>query len=254
VKLNQRIWESGKVRLHHIYPNAGDAGLAVGAALQAYHSAHPSAPIGSMDHLYLGPEYSDEEIARILDARGLTYRRVDDPAVEAGRLLADNKIVAWFQGRMESGPRALGGRSILMSPLRAENKDIINARVKFREAFRPFCPSLLAEKAEEYLVRCRPERFMITSFDAQPGKRDAVPAVVHVDGTLRPQTVDREINPLYWEAIKAFGDATGEYMVLNTSFNIKNEPIVCHPREAIRCFFDTGLDHLIMGSYVLDKK
>ena len=168
--------------------------------------------------------------------------------------LAENRIVAWFQGRMESGPRALGARSILMSPTRAENKDVINARVKFREPFRPFCPSISAEHAADYLAGARPEPFMITSFDGTAERKPRVPAVVHVDGTVRPQTVERDVNAGYWELIERFGQLTGEHALLNTSFNIKGEPIICHPREAIRAFYDTGLDYLVMGEHVIGKK
>jgi len=190
----------------------------------------------------------------VLKVRNLKYQRVEDPAEFAAKALAEDKIVAWMQGRMESGPRALGNRSILMSANCAENKDVINARVKFREAFRPFCPSLLWEKREDYMENVRDENFMITSFACKPERRDKVPAVVHADGTMRPQTVKQETNPLYWELIKRFGDITGEYLVLNTSFNIMGEPIINHPREAIRCFYDNGLDYLVMGNCVLSKK
>jgi carbamoyltransferase len=126
--------------------------------------------------------------------------------------------------------------------------------VKFREGFRPFCPSLLAEKADDYLVNARDEAYMITSFDAQPARAGNIPAVVHVDGTVRPQTVRREVNEAYWDLIKGFGDITGEYILLNTSFNVMGEPIICHPREAIRAFYDTGIDHLILGNYLLSKE
>ena len=253
VKLNQRIWESGKVRRHHIYPNAGDSGLAAGAALFAYYQANPDDLIYSVSDLYWGPEYSEEEIEAVLKLRNLTYRKVDNIEEFAARQLADNKIVAWFQGRMESGPRALGNRSILMSTNKSENKDIINARVKFREAFRPFCPSLLWEKKEEYLEKPRDEFFMITSFTCRKEKRDKVPAVVHADATLRPQTVTKESNPRFWNLINEFGKLTGEHLILNTSFNIMGDPIVCHPHEAIRCFYDNGLDYLIMKNFVLKK-
>jgi carbamoyltransferase len=154
---------------------------------------------------------------------------------------------------MEAGPRALGGRSILMSPLVAENKDRINAKVKYRESFRPFCPSILAEHRDTYLKNARDERFMISSFEATEAKAPSIPAVVHVDGTVRPQLVYRETNPRYHALIQAFGDRTGEYAILNTSFNVKGEPIVCHPREAIKCFFDTGLEALVLGSFVVLK-
>jgi carbamoyltransferase len=253
VKLNQRIWESGRVDRHWIYPNAGDSGLAVGAALYVYHQMNPGKPIGSVDNLYWGPEYSEKEVESVLKLRQLPYRRVDNVEEFAARQLADNKIVAWFQGRMESGPRALGNRSILMSSNRKENKDIINARVKFREAFRPFCPSLLWENRHDYLEKGRDEFFMITSFTCKAPKRDKVPAVVHADATLRPQTVQKSFNPRYWTLINEFGKLTGEPLVLNTSLNIMSEPVIAHPREAIRCFYDNGLDVLVMGNFVLTK-
>ena len=254
VKLNQRLWESGRITKHHTYANPGDSGLAVGAALSAYYQANPSAPFHTVQDAYWGPDYSAAEIESILKARNLTYRRVDNIEEFTAKQLANDKIVAWFQGRMESGPRALGNRSILMSANRAENKDIINARVKFREAFRPFCPSLLWEKREEYLQNVRDEFFMITSFTAQQSKWEKVPAVVHADKTLRPQTVNQTFNRRFWNLINEFGKQTGEYLLLNTSFNIMGEPIVCNPREAIRCLYDTGLDMLVMDNFVLEKQ
>ena len=253
VKLNQRIRESGKVEMHHIYPNAGDAGLAAGAALYAYFSKNPGTAVPAPDNLYLGPEYSDQEISAILRARNLKYRKPGNVVEFVAGELASGKIVAWFQGRMESGPRALGNRSILMSPLKAENKDILNSRVKFRESFRPFCPSILYEKKDDYLENSGDELFMITSFNCIPSKRLAIPAVVHADFTLRPQLVKKEFNPKFWELIHAFGNLTGEYVLLNTSMNIMGEPIVNHPREAIRCFFDSGIDLLVMNDFILEK-
>ena len=254
VKLNQRIWESGKIGQHHIYANAGDSGLAVGAALYAYYQANPGAPIHGIEDLYWGPEYSEQEVEAALKLRNLEYRRLDDVESFAAERLAEGKILAWFQGRMESGPRALGNRSILMSANKPENKDVINARVKFREAFRPFCPSLLWESREAYLENSRDEFFMITSFTCPKSKRDNVPAVVHADHTLRPQTVKQGFNPRFWRLINEFGKRTGEPLLLNTSFNIMGEPIVTHPREAIRCFYDNGLDVLVLGNFVLEKK
>jgi carbamoyltransferase len=253
VKLNQHLWETGKLRRQHIFPNAGDSGLAVGAALYVCHDLDKTCPFPVLEHLYFGNEYSNDEIRDILDLRKVTYRWVDDPSRYAAERLAENQIVAWFQGRMESGPRALGNRSILMSANRAENKDIINARVKFREGFRPFCPSLLWERRDEYLENARDEFFMITSFTCRPDKRDKVPAVVHADQTLRPQTVKRDFNERYWNLINEFGALTGEYLVMNTSFNLMGEPIMSHPRDAIRCFYDNGMDCLVIGNYVLEK-
>jgi carbamoyltransferase len=254
VKLNQRLWESGRIARHHTYANPGDAGLAVGAALYAYYQANPSAPIYPIEDLYWGPEYSTKEVEDALKLRRIQYRQLDQVEAYAAERLAEGKIVAWFQGRMESGPRALGSRSILMSANRAENKDIINARVKFREAFRPFCPSLLWEKKDEYLENARDEFFMITSFTCKEAKRNKVPAVVHADHTLRPQTVKQDFNPRFWHLISEFGKLTGEHLLLNTSFNLMGEPIVNHPREAVRCFYDNGLDSLVLGNFVLEKE
>lgn len=254
VKLNQRIWNNrgSLLESQHIYPNPGDSGLAVGAALLEYYR-HNEFKGYSLNDLYLGPAYSNKEIENHLKIRKLKYEYCENPAKEAAKLLAKDKIVAWFQGRMESGPRALGNRSILMSPLKSENKDTINAYVKFREAFRPFCPSLLYEKRMEYLEDCRDEFFMITSFSAKKEKRQRIPAVVHVDGTVRPQMVRQDINPLYWELINEFGKITGEYILLNTSFNVMGEPIINTPKEAIRGFFDSGIDVLFLGNFILKK-
>ncbi len=253
VKLNQRIWESEKVTNHHIFPNAGDSGLAVGAALYVYYQNNSYNKFHVINNLYWGPDYSEKEIEADLRLRNLKYQRIENIEEFAAQKLAKNNIIAWFQGRMESGPRALGNRSILMSASKAENKDIINARVKFRESFRPFCPSLLWEKREDYLVNHRDEHFMITSFTCKEDKKERIPAVVHKDGTLRPQTVKKDINQKYWDLINIFGQITGDYVILNTSFNIMGEPIINRPREAIRCFYDNGLDYLIMDHFVLSK-
>lgn len=253
VKFNQKVWYSGNVDRQWIFPNPGDAGIAAGAALYGYYRDNPRNAGYRLAGMYLGPGYGNDEIRKILEERKLRYRYCDDIVTTTARILAENNIVAWFQGRMESGPRALGNRSILMSPLKAENKDIINACVKYREAFRPFTPSLLYEKADEYLRDARDECFMITSFLAKPGIQERIPAVIHVDGTTRPQMVQKETNPRYYGLIDAFGAITGEYALLNTSFNVKGEPIVCNPRDAIRCFFDTGLDALVLGDYLVEK-
>ena len=253
VKLNQRLWRDAGLEELWIYPNPGDAGLAIGAALHEWHRLGEPVATMALDHLYQGPHFSDDEILELLEARGLAFRRVADPSAEAAGWLAKDRIVGWFQGRMEAGPRALGNRSILMSANRPQNKDTLNSRVKFRQGFRPFCPAMLFERMEDYLQDPREESFMISAFDVVVGKRDRVPAVVHADGTLRPQTVRQQTNPLFHRLISKFGELTGEYLVLSTSFNVRNEPIVCHPREAIRCFFDTGIDVLVIGSFVLEK-
>src|SRR5262249_44810910 len=166
--------------------------------------------------------------------------------------LADGQILGWLQGRMESGPRALGGRSILMDPRRAENKDIINARVKYREPFRPFCPSLTAEAARRYFRESRPERYLICPLAGDEHGASEIPAVVHVDKTVRPQIVDAS-NPRYQRLIEEFGRLTGVPVVLNTSMNIKGEPMVCSPSDAIKCFFDTGMDALALEDFLILK-
>jgi carbamoyltransferase len=253
VKLNQRLWEEGGLEELWVYPNPGDAGLALGAALHAWHElAKPERTI-ALEHLAYGPGFEDEELQRLLDERKLDYRRVDDPAKEAARLLAEDRIVGWFQGRMEAGPRALGKRCILMDASRAQNKDIINQRVKFRQPFRPFCPALPSEDAGKYLADAREAPFMIVSFDARADARERVPAVVHADGTLRPQTVRRETDPLFHRLLVEFGQLSGESLLLSTSLNVRGEPIACHPRDALRCYFDSGLDALVIGRFIQEK-
>ncbi len=253
VKLNQRIWESGKVTHQFTYPNAGDGGLAVGAALEAYHKVTGDQTVRAQDTVYMGPAYLDKEIQDVLEVRRIPYERIDDVAGTTAELLARGAIVGWMQGRMEFGPRALGSRSILMDPSKAEHKDIINNSVKYREPFRPFCPSMVVEAVKDYLVNGRIEPHMITSFCVKPDMVDRIPAVVHVDGTARPQTVTRHSNPLYWDLIRQFGQKTGVPVLLNTSFNIKGDPIICSPADAVQSFFNTGMDYLVMGSFLVSK-
>ena len=253
VKFNQKLWYKGVLDSQWIYPNPGDAGLAVGAALNAFYSCRPHEPSQKLLSLYFGPEFANNDIEQILRDRGLKYQYIENIAEETAKHLAKNHVVGWFQGRMESGPRALGNRSILMSPLQAENKDIINSKIKFRENFRPFCPSIIYEKAHDYFDGAREELFMVTSFNVNPDKRNIIPAVVHVDGTARPQMVKRHINERYYDLIMEFGKLTGEYVILNTSFNVKGEPIVCSPVDAIKCFYSTGMDVLILGNFIIKK-
>lgn len=253
VKLNQRLWYTGRLDTQWVYPNPSDGGLAAGAALWLHYTTHPETRHERIRDVYWGPEYTDDEIEKVLRHRGVPFVTVEDPASVAAEFLTRNLTVAWFQGRMEAGPRALGSRSILMSPLDPGNKDLINEKIKYREPFRPFCPSMTIEAADRYLVRPREEGFMTCSFEVLPEKRAAIPAVVHVDQTARPQMVRREVNPRYHELIRNFGERTEEPVVLNTSFNIKGEPIVLNPRHALKCFYDTGLDVLVMGRHVVTK-
>ncbi|MDP3973588.1 MAG: carbamoyltransferase C-terminal domain-containing protein [Candidatus Daviesbacteria bacterium] len=257
VKMNQRIWESGLLDDFYIFPDAGDAGLTVGSGLFTNYSVLKNRYIPRrIKNTYWGKEYSDEEIEKILRLRKIKFTKYADKSKlikDTAMFLAKGKIVAWFQGRMEAGPRALGNRSILMDPRKAENKDIINSRVKFREGFRPFCPSMTPEAAKKYLINPTSADFMIISFDVPKQLVQDIPAVVHVDRTARPQVVTKEANPLYFQLIDEFGKLTGVPVLLNTSFNIKGQPIIEDPQTAIKCFFDTGLDYLAFGNFLLKK-
>ena len=216
-----------------------------------------------MDTAYWGPKFSEVEIkAKIeenrgeLDKIGCSVERIEDKGVlcrKTAKEVAEGKVVGWFQGRMEWGPRALGNRSIVVDPRRAEMKDVLNARIKRREPFRPFAPSILLEKAGEYFVKDYPDPFMIKVYPIRPEKRSIIPAVTHVDGSGRLQTVRKEDNPLYWQLIKEFENLTGVPVVLNTSFN-ENEPIVCTPQEALDCFLRTKMDVLVLGNYLIRRQ
>ncbi len=184
----------------------------------------------------------------------MDYEFLENPPKKAAQLLSCGKIVGWFQGKMEAGARALGNRSILADPRKAEMKNIINKAVKYRESFRPFVPSVLYEKTPEYFGDNYPVPFMEKVYKIKTTKRKLIPAVVHVDGTGRLQTVKKKDNPLYWQLIKEFEKITSILLVLNTSFNIKGEPIVYSPKDAISCFYNTGLDYLFMGNFLVKKK
>ena len=252
VKMNSRLRRSGLFRRVVPFPIPGDSGLGIGAtlALAVRDSGRRPRPLG---HLYLGPAWSDEEIEEQLRACGLAYRRAADVCAETADLLAAGKVVGWFQGRMEAGPRALGGRSILADPRDAASRDRVNAAIKFREYWRPFCPSLTVESAERFLADGEAAPYMILAFTASEEARRELPAVVHVDGTVRVQTVDAGSHPLYHRLLEAFAERTGVPVVLNTSFNVRGEAIVCSPRDALRTFWSTGLDALAIGPFVVEK-
>jgi carbamoyltransferase len=237
-----------------IQPAANDAGTSMGAALYLWHTALNNPRNWRMENASLGPSYSEREIESALSEYEMNFQRVERPAVVAAKLLADGRIVGWLQGRMEIGPRALGNRSILADPRPAKMKDILNSRVKHREGFRPFAPSILEEHAPEYFEESRPSPFMLLVLPIKKRMRHKVPAVCHVDGTGRLQTVGQEANPLYYELISEFNKMTGVPMVLNTSFNVRGEPIVCSPEDAIKCFNGTEMDALIMGNYLVRKE
>jgi carbamoyltransferase len=205
-----------------------------------------------MNHVYWGPSSGDADIEAALRERGLSVQKDPAVTVRAARAIADGKVVGWFQGRMEVGPRALGNRSILADPRRADMKDILNARIKHRESFRPFAPSVLAEKCADWFEGPAESRFMLMNYIVRPQRRGQLPAITHVDGTARVQTVHRDTNPRYWELISEFEKISGVPVVVNTSFN-DDEPIVCRPEEAIACFQRTRMDVLILGDYWVEK-
>ncbi len=252
-KANGRVLASGLIDRIFVQPAATDDGTAIGAALGVYAARGDTVPRYTMEDAYLGPEFSDPEIEETLRTYKLPAFRV--PGVEAvtARLLAEGNIVGWFQGRMEFGPRALGNRSILADTRRPEMRDRVNECVKFREGWRPFAPSCLAEAAEDYFEGCSDAPFMILTFDVREDKRDVIPAVTHADNTARVQTVTREANPRYWNLIHEFDKLTGVPVIMNTSFNLKGEPIVCAPKDAIRTFYSSGLDFLVLGDFVVAK-
>ena len=252
---NGMIFERTDFRDVYVQPAAHDGGTSIGAALYVQHQELKLPRRFEMRHVYYGPEYSDSEILHDLEAAGCKYHKLAeedliDCTVEA---IAQGKIVGWFQGRMEFGPRALGNRSILADPRRKDMKAILNSRIKYREPFRPFCPSILAERVGEYFETDYPSPFMVMAYKIKPAQRELIPAVTHGDGTGRLQTVERDVNERYWKLIQKFGEATGVPVLLNTSFN-ENEPIVQTPAQAIDCFLRTQMDVLSIGGFLLRKE
>jgi carbamoyltransferase len=247
---NARILYEAGFKDVFIQPAAGDAGSAIGAALHLYHTGYGQPRRWRMKHAYLGPSFSDAEIGAFLTARGIRHTVHDAAGVPevAAKLLADGNVVGWFQGRMEFGPRALGNRSILADPRRVEMKEIVNAKIKHREPFRPFAPAALEERAAEFFEVDRPSPYMLMVFKVRKDAGPLLPAITHVDGTARLQTVSREQNPRFYDLIASFDRLTGVPVVLNTSFNVRGEPIVCTPEEAYNTFTHTDMDYLFLGN------
>jgi carbamoyltransferase len=252
-KANGKIVASGLVDKFFVQPAASDDGVALGAALAPYLDGGGRLPMKAMRHAYLGPEFDDETIESALKTYKLKYARLNDVAATAAELLSNGKILGWFQGRMEFGPRALGSRSILADPRDPEMNAKVNNAVKFREWWRPFAPSMKKEAAGEYLESASDSPFMILTAQVRPEKRAVIPSVTHVDGSARPQTVEKEVNPLYWRLIDEFGKRTGVPVIMNTSFNLRGEAIVHTPTDAIRTFFSSGMDALVIGSFLVEK-
>ncbi|MCM8774901.1 MAG: carbamoyltransferase [Candidatus Omnitrophica bacterium] len=252
---NGKISRSTPFENVYIQPAAGDAGTALGATAFVHYSVLRKSRTFVMNHAYFGSKFSEKEIEDAVKAKGLPYIVLpeEDLVQQTIKDLVEGKVVGWFQGRMEFGPRALGNRSILVDPRRPEMQDILNERVKHREAFRPFAPAVLEEEAKNFFeMDCDESPFMLKVFPVRPEKRSVIPAVTHADGTSRVQTVSKKTNPLFWKLIKAFGDETGVPVLLNTSFN-EQEPIVCTPQEALDCFLGTKMDVLVMGHCYLQK-
>src|SRR6202158_332785 len=256
---NGKIFDATPFEQVYVHPAAGDGGLAVGAAYYVWQQKLGKPRSFVMDHAYWGPGYTREEIRRAIDANGLAQRGYsiaelseEELSRRAAAIIADGKILGWFQGRAEAGPSALVNRSIVAAPRRPEMKEILNRRIKHREIFRPFAPSILAEATAEYFEKSHPSPFMTLAYSVRAEKRNKIPALTHVDGTGRLQTVTREANPRYHALISAFRDLTGVPVVLNTSFN-DNEPIVCRPEEAIDCFLRTQMDALVLGDFLISR-
>lgn len=254
--MNARVRDRGPFKRVWVQPAAGDSGTSLGAALwidarqrgqraMARRSWH-------MEHAFLGPVYDDGEIENFLQQAKLRYRRAANRSAEVADLLMQDKVIGWFQGRMEFGPRALGARSILASPLDASMQQRLNT-IKDREDFRPVAPVVLEEEAANWFVNGGISPFMVFVYDVRPDKEAQIPAVRHVDGTARIQTINRAQNPAYYDLLRAFADRSGVPVLINTSFNTRGEPVVCTPRDAVESFCTTPLDALAIGSFIVEK-
>ena len=238
----------------YVQPAAGDSGTAVGSAFHVWNQVLGKPRGFVMEHAYTGPGYSDTECRAAIESAGFDAERLDDDSLfpHVARAIADGDVVGWFQGRMEFGPRALGNRSIVVDPRRSDMKDVLNARIKHREPFRPFAPSILAETTGEWYEQDYASPFMVLVYKTRPDKRHKIPAVNHVDDTGRLQTVEERVAPRYYRLISEFEKRTGVPVLLNTSFN-ENEPIVMTPRDAVDTFRKTKMDVLALGNYVVRR-
>jgi len=251
--LNARIRDKSLFENIWVQPASGDSGTALGAAEWVDTRERASSEKAfEMEHCYWGPDYSDNEIERFLKWAKVPYKRLNNIAEDTAEILAQNKIIGWFQGRMEYGPRALGSRSILASPISPEMQSRLN-EVKDREDFRPVAPVVLEEDAAEWFENANYSPFMLFVYNVKPEKAELIPAVRHVDGTARIQTINRNQHPQYYDLLKAFKEKTGVPVLVNTSFNTLGKPIVCSPRDAIECFWTSPFDALIIGSFLLEK-
>jgi len=236
----------------YVQPASNDEGVAIGAAYLV--ARKHGMEIQPMNSVYLGPSFTNEEIKKILDILNVKYSFEEDPALYAAKKVADNKVIGWFQGRMEIGPRALGNRSILANASNPKMRDLVNQKIKFRDSFRPFCPSVLEEDSTKFFVgKKRVSPHMTINYDVEESIIEKIPSVVHVDQTARIQTVNKEQNEIYYKFLSYLKEIIGIGVCLNTSFNVNNEPIVNTPREAVATFFGSGMDCLVIGNYILEK-
>lgn len=251
--MNGRIVRETPFKDVYVMPAAGDNGTAIGAAYYLYNGLQKNPRVFVHDDPYIGTKYSNEDIKNAIDGAKLKAQYVEDASEAAASLLEKGKIIGWFQGAMEIGPRALGNRSILANPSYPDMKRKINAEVKHREAYRPFAPSALVESYKDYFDLEVEAPFMLKVCNVLKDKQEIIPSITHVDGSARLQTVNKKTNPLYHSLIFKLGEKTGVPVVLNTSFNIQGEPVVESPKDALRCFYSTGLDALVIGNYLLEK-
>lgn len=250
---NQPIFFQQPFEDFFVPSSPSDGGTSIGAAFYVYHQVLNKKRTFVYNHPYWGPEYSDEEIQKVLKSSGLQYKKINHIEKKAAKLIADGNIVAWFQGKLEFGPRALGNRSILADPRKKDMMDIINKKVKRREYFRPFAPSVLEEKMKDHFYMVKSllsDRFML--FTLTPKRPEKLPAITHIDETSRIQAVSKKVNPKYHKLISEFEKITGFPVVLNTSFNIQ-EPIICSPEDAIKTFLKSKIDYLVIGNYLCEK-
>jgi carbamoyltransferase len=250
--LNAVVRDKGPFKNVWVQPAAGDAGTALGAAIWVDRQLNAGVPSQLMEHAYWGPAYTDDEVETLLQWMKIPYRRLNNIAAETAQLLAQNKVIGWFQGRMEFGPRALGSRSILASPAEASMQQKLN-EIKDREDFRPVAPVVMEEVAGEWFENAKVSPFMLFVYNIKPDKADKIPAVRHVDGTARIQTINRNQHVLYYDLLKEFNKLTGVPVLINTSFNTRGEPIVCTPKDAIACFWTSPFDALVINSFLLEK-
>jgi carbamoyltransferase len=250
--MNQRIMNDGDVEVLYVQPASSDAGISVGAAWLASVSAG-IAPVPS-NNIYLGSSFSNSEIKTVLDNCRIRYKQLDNVSRTAAEFIADNKVIGWFQGAMEFGPRALGNRSILASPLNERMKELVNSKIKYREGYRPFCPSVLEADITLYFEgKQHSSPHMTVTYKVKEEMRNTIPAVSHVDGTARIQTVNIQQNRLYHHLLSELKKITGHGVVLNTSFNLSHEPIVCNPYSALATFYASGMDALFIGDFMIEK-